>query len=447
MNQDLNKIAGGSKGLRTTSALYKIILETLDFISVIQNIADTIPFELKFALGAVAILDETENSLKIVAVSKTPEADKIAKAVPTPLNQIEISVENPTNLMAKAIREKKSFITGDLYNVLGPSLTLEEAKGIQEISQIKTTLVFPIVSKGRATGVFVTSTREVQQELSPYELEIIRIFAEGASVAVEHALLYKNLQKVTDELSVANEKLKELDKLKDEFLSIASHELRTPMNAIKGYIWMVLNGKTGEIKDPKMKEYLSRTYLSTERLINLVNDMLDVSRIEGGRIELKPVSFDLVVLAKETLLELQPKAQERQISLDLIDAQTAKVTADPDKIHQVLTNILGNALKFTPATGKVTLSFRQADGFVEASVADTGPGISEGDQAKLFQKFSRLDNAPPATTTVPSTGLGLYISKKIVELSGGKIGVNSTLGKGSTFSFTLPTTESTSEVG
>ncbi|HVF69582.1 MAG TPA: sensor histidine kinase [Xanthomonadales bacterium] len=247
-----------------------------------------------------------------------------------------------------------------------------------------------------------------------------------------------SLEKATSQLEVANEKLKALDKLKDEFVSLASHELRTPMTAIKSYLWMTLQGDAGVLNDTQ-KLYLTRSYSSVERLIKLVNDMLNISRIESGRITIEAKKVNIYELAQEVVQEISSRASELGVHVIISkDIQLPDVLADSDKIKEVLINLLGNSLKFTPKDGTITISFMQTEGMVETKVSDTGAGISHEGISKLFQKFNMLPESYSINKSASGSGLGLYISRSIVELHKGKIWATSEgLGKGSQFSFSL----------
>jgi len=252
----------------------------------------------------------------------------------------------------------------------------------------------------------------------------------------------KRLQEATTELQKANSRLKELSLLKDEFVSIASHELRTPMTTIKSYLWLVLN--KAKNLDEKAKRDLQIAYESTERTIILVKDMLTVSRIEGNRLDINFSAFDLKELASQVVNELKVKASERNIKLTIRPfSEDLVINGDRDKIGEVFQNIIGNALKFTPERGNVEVYFQKKNKMVEVSISDDGSGISKKDISKLFQKFSRLGNSLSKMAETPGTGLGLYIAKQIVGLHKGKIWVESIVGKGSTFIFSLPLGERT----
>ncbi|OGH19998.1 MAG: hypothetical protein A3D74_03830 [Candidatus Levybacteria bacterium RIFCSPHIGHO2_02_FULL_37_13] len=253
------------------------------------------------------------------------------------------------------------------------------------------------------------------------------------------------LAKMGERLSDANDKLKSLDKLKDEFISLASHELRTPMTAIKSYLWMVLQGDGGKVSE-KQTEYLNRAYKSTDHLIVLVSDMLNVSRIESGRITLNLTQTKLDQVVDDVIAELTPRATELDIEISAVpNPSLPQVLADQDKIKEVLINLIGNAFKFTPKKGKITISLAQKDGMVETTISDTGIGIKKEDMPKLFQKFSMVGDSTQRAQNAQGTGLGLYICKSIIELHGGKIWVNSPgIGKGTAFTFSLKISKSSS---
>lgn len=231
---------------------------------------------------------------------------------------------------------------------------------------------------------------------------------------------------------------RELEKLKDEFVSLASHELRTPMTAIKGLISMILEGDygnlSGELKDP-----LSDIAKSTERLIQLVNDMLDVSRIESGRIKIDIVSLSIPDLVNEVVSMLKPIADQKNVRLAVMESALAKVSADADKVKQILINLVNNAIKFTDS-GTVAVSYRPSGKFACISVTDSGIGIAKEDRDKLFSKFSQISNSQQGRPV--GTGLGLYISREFARKMGGELWIErSEINQGSTFTFALPLTE------
>lgn len=234
---------------------------------------------------------------------------------------------------------------------------------------------------------------------------------------------------------------REVDKMKDEFLSIASHELRTPMTSIKSYLWMVIQGKTGQLK-PKQKFFLRRCSNSVDRLIDLVNNMLNVSRIESGRISLNPEKVDINNLITKAVNEVLPRAKQMNIKLKIKSKKSLpSVIADPNKIIEVLINLIGNALKFTPKKGLVTIDFKVSNNFLITYIRDTGSGMTREVINSLFQKFGLISGSYQINQTSSSqgSGLGLYISKQIIKLHDGNIWAKSKgIGYGSTIGFSLP---------
>jgi putative ABC transport system substrate-binding protein len=249
--------------------------------------------------------------------------------------------------------------------------------------------------------------------------------------------LEKKVEDRTHELALANERLKALDRSKSEFVSNVSHELRTPLTAIKGAVDLMLREVAGPLTE-KQIHYLTRVRSNTQHLASLINDLLDLAKIESGRIEVKSSRVSLGGLVYEVVESLRPVAAEKVIELEAtIFEPSILVWADRDKINQVLTNLIGNAIKFTPAEGRVTVSAsKNGNENVQVSIADTGPGIPPDEKQKIFDKFYQLAQVGEAKPK--GTGLGLAICKALVELHGGTIWVESVMNGGSRFSFTLP---------
>ena len=259
----------------------------------------------------------------------------------------------------------------------------------------------------------------------------------AAALQEAYASLEDKVRERTHELMIANEMLKELDKMKSQFLSTVSHELRTPLTAIKGSVDNMIDGLTGPLNE-KQNQYATRIKSNTERLVEFINDVLDLSAIDAGKVELKPASFKLMKLILEVEEGLRPVAEQKGVHLEVGRSENHTVVwADRNKIIQVLMNLLGNAIKFTAAGGKVTVAMaKDEDGWVEVSVDDTGPGIAQQEMSRVFDEFYQVTS--PGAPRAKGTGLGLTISKRLVEMHGGKIWAKSELGKGSTFFFTLP---------
>ncbi len=236
-------------------------------------------------------------------------------------------------------------------------------------------------------------------------------------------------------------KEKELEKSKDDFISITSHELRTPMTIIKSYLWMLTAGKAGEL-NAKQLNYVTKAVRGTERMLALINDMLNISRVEQGRLDINIEKIDLEALIIDTMADFKVKAEEKKLYLNVdLEEGIQTAYADPGRLREVFTNLVGNSLKFTDIGGIDVKVKKVDDKLVKISIKDTGKGIERKDMEKLFHKFGRLDNSYQTVAEAGGTGLGLYIVKLYIEKMGGQIGVSSRgLGLGSTFWFTVPIT-------
>lgn len=233
-------------------------------------------------------------------------------------------------------------------------------------------------------------------------------------------------------------KEKEIDRAKTEFVSVASHALRTPLTAIDGLVSMIRDGEYGPV-NKELKQPLQDISASSERLIHLVNDLLSLSRIQAGRMTYSVSDFSIADVVMQTTHLLQPLAEEKGLKLVVMKSRPVFVSGDSDKVKEVLNNLIGNAIKFTDR-GSVSVASRVVDNKVEVQIIDTGIGISKQDQQKLFGKFQQLDSSRGRTV---GTGLGLYISKEIIQKMGGELWIErSEIGKGSTFVFSLPIAKS-----
>ncbi len=442
-NKTIETLAERNKAYIATTTLNAIILQTLDLQSLTERIANTIPGFLGYQTGVLAVVDEKKRVLKRIAVSNTPSASAALKSLEVPFHDIEIGLDETENYCIKALLENKIYITTHLFDVLRPAISEENATRVQEAMHTRTTLVYPLYSPldKKPLGTFLVSVDKPENQISEFEKQTLSSFVDGVRIALVNATLYTDLERTTKELQIANERLQELDKLKDDFVSIASHELRTPMTVIKSYVWMILNK---EKINKKTKLYLDKTKVAVERLINLVNNMLNVSRIESGRITVKLEPVDLVVLAKEVVEEIEPRSKELQLVVKVIEPSVMPlVLCDKEKIREIYLNLIGNAMKFTPASGSIKITFIQRDPFVYTTVTDSGVGIEPEDLKKLFTKFGRLQNSYSSIAETRGTGLGLYISKSIVNIHKGTIEVRSEgKGKGSQFTFNLPIVDS-----
>ncbi|HEY1458817.1 MAG TPA: GAF domain-containing protein [Casimicrobiaceae bacterium] len=288
-------------------------------------------------------------------------------------------------------------------------------------------LAVPLQRENDLLGGLVVN-RMTAGEFAPEIIALLQTFASQSALAIQNARLFREIEDKSRQLEVASEH-------KSEFLANMSHELRTPLNAIIGFSEVLAEKMFGEVND-KQAEYLADILDSGRHLLSLINDILDLSKIEAGRMELNLSEFSLPSAIDNTLMLLRERAHRRDIALACtIDDGLGSIQADERKVKQVVLNLLSNALKFTPEGGRIDVRAARRNGCAEIAVTDTGVGIAPDDQAAVFEEFRQVGTA---SKKVEGTGLGLAISRKFIELHGGRIWVESTLGEGSTFAFTLP---------
>jgi signal transduction histidine kinase len=274
------------------------------------------------------------------------------------------------------------------------------------------------------------------RQFTQADLRLATALADRAALAIENARLYERERVLRHLLEGLNRQIQEVNQRKSEFVTLVSHELQTPLTSMMGYIELLLEGQGGPLAK-RQREWVGIVGDNADRLMALIDDLLDIARIEAGRIELKRTPLDLVPLIQEVARALRPQLEgkDQWFSLELAEALPA-VVGDADRVRQILTNLLSNALKYTPSGGRITITARGDAGRVRVAVQDTGIGLAPEDQAQLFTPFFRAQN--DATQGVGGTGLGLAITRALVELHGGAITATSAPGQGSTFSFTLP---------
>jgi signal transduction histidine kinase len=356
-------------------------------------------------------------------------------SMPVPPAGLPISRGRP---LGRAVVDRETIHVHDLAAELESEFP--ESEPWQQMSGARTVLAMPLMKKNVPIGVIFIRRTEVRP-FSEKQIALLRTFADQAMIAIENVRLFQEIQHKSHELEVINERLQEFDRLKSDFVLNVSHELRTPLTAIKGAVDLILREVPGPLNE-KQSHYLSRVRSNTQHLAGVINDLLDLSKIEEGKIELQAARMSLGGLVHEVVEALSPIASEKPIDLQITAPESSiLVWADRDKITQVLTNLIGNAIKFTPAHGRVMISSASDDAdWVRVSVSDTGPGIFADECERIFEKFYQV--AVSGGPKPKGTGLGLAISKTLVELHGGKIWIESEPGRGSAFYFTLPAAKS-----
>ncbi len=326
----------------------------------------------------------------------------------------------------QAIVEQRVIAYPDVDAPETPALTRE----LGRIVGYRSIVAAPMLFEGRGIGVLWVA-RSVTGAFNDKQLALLKTFADQAVIAIQNARLFHEIEDKSRQLEIAN-------KHKSEFLANMSHELRTPLNAIIGFSEVLLEKMFGEINE-KQQDYLTDIHSSGRHLLALINDILDLSKIEAGRMELEPSDFDVPTALQNALTLVRERAQRHGIDLSLdIDPAVSQLHADERKFKQILVNLLSNAVKFTPDGGRVALRARPVESGLEVSVSDTGIGIAPEDQERVFEEFRQVGG--DYKTKQEGTGLGLALARRFVELHGGVIGVQSELGKGAVFTFSLPWT-------
>jgi two-component system, NtrC family, sensor kinase len=333
----------------------------------------------------------------------------------------------PHTGLTRAVQERRPVhiedLTADVAYIEGDATRLQTL----QILGARTGVWVPLLREAEPVGVLVTWRREVRP-FTAAEIDILTTFANQAVIALENVRLLRELKDKSQQLEAASQH-------KSEFLANMSHELRTPLNAIIGFSEVLGERLFGELNE-KQEEYLKDIHASGQHLLSLINDILDLSKIEAGRMELELTDFDLPTAIDNALTLVRERASRRGIGLHQATHEgLGQIRADERKIKQVLLNLLSNAIKFTPDGGRIDVRARPVDGSVEISVSDTGVGIAPEDQEAIFEEFRQVGTADKK---VEGTGLGLALSRKFIELHGGRIWVQSQVGMGSTFTFTIP---------
>jgi len=383
-------------------------------------------------------------------------ADTIEKFIKP--QSVSFVLRNPNNRSLKMVREtrlnKEQIERVDAYmhkshlQVVRVD-TLEEDRGLKHVLQQADISVVAqmIIDKtaGRTAYIFL-GYKKSGSSYSSQDVDALKIIANGLSIAVHNAMQFEEIgnfnatlqEKIDDatrKLRRTNEKLRKLDETKDDFISMASHQLRTPLTSVKGYVSMVLDGDAGKIS-PLQRKLLTQSFISSQRMVYLISDLLNVSRLKTGKFIIEPVVTNLADVIGEEVEQLVETAKGRNLELRYVKPDHFPLLLlDETKIRQVIMNFIDNAVYYTPSGGHITVYLEDKPKVIEFSVVDDGIGVSRHEQPHLFSKFFRAHNAKRARPD--GTGLGLFMAKKVIIAQGGAIVFKSKEGRGSTFGFTF----------
>jgi signal transduction histidine kinase len=402
--------------LRALGAVGQALSSTLD----VDVVLDTIVTRANDLIGAdgctIFEYDEVTEQFHLRA-TRNLEARLVELARGTPLRKGDQGILGQLPIGRQAVQVPD--ITAGSYSSPISDALIEAG--------YRAVVAVPLIREDRLIGA-LTMNRKTPGEFPAETIELLQTFATQSALAIQNARLFREIADKSRQLEAASQH-------KSEFLANMSHELRTPLNAVIGFSEVLSERMFSELND-KQDEYLKDIHASGQHLLSLINDILDLSKIEAGKMELELADFDMPMTIDNALTLVRERAARRSIALHTsVDERLGQLQGDERKIRQVLLNLLSNAIKFTPEGGRIEVGAKPVNGSVEVSVSDTGVGIAAEDQEAVFEEFRQVGTADKK---VEGTGLGLALSRKFIELHGGKIWVKSQVGEGSTFTFTIP---------
>jgi signal transduction histidine kinase len=409
--QELTRSVGE---LRALGEVGQAVSSTLDLETVLTTIINQAVALSGTDGGAISEFDESTGTLPMRAAPGFIEL---------------LAGEEPVKLGEGAIgRAAETRAPVQIPDVDAPGAYTGPLRHVLNKSGLKALLAVPLLREDRVLGALLVA-RSTPGEFSEDTVALLGTFAAQSAIAIQNARLFREIEEKGRELEAAN-------RHKSEFLANMSHELRTPLNAVIGFSEVLADEMFGELNE-KQNEYVDDIHSSGRHLLSLINDILDLSKIEAGRMELDLSHFEVRPALDNALTLVSERASRRRIALETdIADELGEMTGDERKLKQILLNLLSNAIKFTPEGGTVTLGARRDGETVHVAVRDTGVGISPEDQTVIFDEFRQVGT--DYARKVEGTGLGLTLTRRFVELQGGEIDVESTPGEGSEFRIVLP---------
>ena len=402
----------------TAEVLKTISRSTFDLDSVLHTLMLNATRMCNAVKGVMFLPDAEGRFVPAVAHGYEPDSPMLAELRARPIRPGRGSASG------RALLERRVVHLPDV--LADPEYDRRE---LAQLGSLRTLLAVPMLLRGEPIGVISMSRGREVEPFNDKQLELVTTFADQAVIAIENVRLFKEIEDKSRQLEIAN-------KHKSEFLANMSHELRTPLNAIIGFSEVLMERMFGEVNE-KQADYLKDIHESGRHLLSLINDILDLSKIEAGRMELELSSFHLPTALSNAMTLVRERAQRHGIQLGLeVDPLLGELQADERKLKQIVLTLLSNAVKFTPDGGRVDVSARQMEEKIQIAVRDTGIGIAPEDHAAVFEEFKQVGR--DYTRKAEGTGLGLALTRRFVELHGGEIRLESAPGKGSTFTVTLP---------
>lgn len=427
-NLELAEINQALSLLRTID---KLVLESHDELEILcQNISQAIIDHSTYPLVAILANPPHKDFLELfgwaTSYASHPEIDRY---------RVELDDHD------KWLVSPESSITIDLKTLSNESIahilhdSVDDVVALRHAIPLQSVVLVKLMARHRLVGLMAVGFTGEAAAIAEKEHVLLDRLSEAVGIALDNKLLFEENQQVLRQLQKTNEKLKALDETKDEFISMASHQLRTPLTSVKGYLSMVLEGDAGDVSGMQHK-LLDQAFVSSQRMVYLIADLLNVSRLHTGKFVIEAVETNLAEVVEGEVGQLRDTAKARGLELAYNKpANFPKLMLDETKIRQVIMNFMDNAIYYSRPDGKIEVELKETDKTVEYTVRDDGIGVPKSEQHHLFTKFFRAGNAKKARPD--GTGLGLFMAKKVVAAQGGAIIFNSEEGKGSTFGFSF----------
>ncbi len=433
INEEIYKrnieLAVVNKTLSLLRKLYQISLLALDPASLAEKVSDTIRVDLNMELVGIFYFEENIDTLVPFKFSESPRFTEAQAKHKLRLDSMKLVKASQHKIIREVVDQRTSKMSDSLVDIWEGVVDIDQLQALKKESHLETIFLFPLQTQHGTIGMLTLGINRSYDSLNQFERDSINSFTDVAAVALDKALLYEKLK-------IANEQLKALDKARAEFISIASHQLRTPPSTIKWYLSAVLAGDFGALTE-ELKAALERANVTNEAQISTIDDLLNASRIERGKLEFFFQPGNLAPVTSALVDQLQPLALMKKQRI-IYHAPTTKIPdimLDQEKVRQVINNMVDNAIKYSKQ-GDIEVGLEADKDNVTVKVTDHGRGMTKEEQKMLFQKYSRgKDSATHAT----GLGLGMYVAKVIIEQHNGRIWAESPgVGKGTTFAFSLP---------
>ena len=441
--EELDKRLNGLDALQKTS---RLISTTLDENEIFKRLDQSLIVDLGFEKNLICIYDKNQALKCRLNVGFSPEDVQFVVA----------SLEKEKSLI-QALKEGQAFTSAasSSHSHRSPPrgdegeepIGRQAKESIIQIFDVQHFVLTPILTQDNISGILFVGNRSNTSAITEGDEELVSVLANQIGQALENARLFEQaygasqaleskVRERTKQLASALEEVELINKTKSEFIPAVSHELRTPLTSIKGYASLLITGKLGAVPET-VKERLEKINAHSDNLVKMINNLLDIARIESGRVEMKMEKCDIAAIIETAHDLLTPQMREKNLQwkTDISEGIPALVL-DKHQVERIFINLVGNAIKFTPENGTITVRVRHDPRAAAIEVSDTGIGVSKADLNKLFDEFYRVDNE--INQSVKGTGLGLSLVKKIVDVHKGKIWVTSELTRGTTFHFTLP---------